>query len=524
MEVNIVKKNIGRVKARIAYVYPSLYRVMISGLSADFVYQMLNAIEEVFVERFVCSKLYGTEKDPRSLETGSPLRDFKLILTTLHYEPDVVNLARLLVASGVEVLSKNRESHVVIAGGPACIENPIPYGGLVDACILGEAESVLPRIVELWLEYGEDKKVFLEALSQLKYVYVHGFEFDRLERSYVTSLDTAFYPTRQIENTDIEPIYGRGLKVEVSRGCPFWCSFCIETRAFNPYRERSYTNLVKIVEEGVEYSISGRRVVLFSLAFPISNTNKAFLEYLVREGFKASLPSVRMSPMLEKTLDLIKATGQKTLTLAPESFSPYIHRALFKYVGLENYIVELIRKVLEQGFNVKLYLIYGIKGLDKHLVIDENARVIRELAKYARSLGRKLSVTLNPLVPKPQTIFQYIGMSSREELMQALREYKSRLKGLAECRPYDVDWAIIQAHIALSTTPLGDFIARWALHGGGLSGWRRAVREQGINIKHVFNGYSTESELPWSRIVLGEKVNDVLLSQLEAYKKLLISS
>lgn len=520
MEVNIINKSISRVRTRIAYVYPSLYRVMISGLSADFIYYMLNLVDDVYVERFACSRLHGIEEDPRSLETSSPLRDFKLILTTIHYEPDAVNLARLLAGSGIGTLTRDRRSHVVIAGGPACIENPVPYGGLVDACVIGEAESALPRIVELWQEYGDEKKRFLEVLSQLKFVYVPDYEFGKLEKSYVKDLDSSFYPIRQVENTEIEPVYGRGLKVEVSRGCPFWCSFCVETRALNPFRERSYSRLVRIVEEGVKYSISGKRVVVFSLAFPVSNVNTMFLEYLAREGYKASLPSVRITPILEKALDLIKAVGQKTLTLAPESFSPYIQRALFKYVGLENYVIDFIKKVLEHGFNVKVYMVYGIRGLENQYVINENSRVIRELAKIARSLGRTVSVTLNPLIPKPHTMFQHIGMSSREDLMKTLREYRYRLKGLVDYRPYDVDWAVVQAQIALSTTPLGEFFTKWALYGGGLSGWRRTVRELGFNLKYVFTGYHVEAELPWSKIVLGENVDNVLRSQLEVYKKL----
>ncbi|MEM1774927.1 MAG: radical SAM protein [Desulfurococcaceae archaeon] len=520
MEVNVFRKNISRVSARVAYVYPSLYKAMISSLAPDIVYSMLNSIEEVYVERFSCSRLYGPEDPPKSLETGSPLRDFKLILTSLHYEPDIVNLARILLASGIGVLSKGREKHVVVAGGPVCIENPVPFSDIIDVCVVGEAEVTLPEIVNLWLQYGDSKKSFLEAVSQLRYTYVSMYEDKRVEKKYVPDLDSAFYPIRQVENLLVEPVYGRGFKLEVSRGCPYWCSFCIETRAFQPYRERSYTKLVRIVEEGVAHSVSGKRLVLYSLAFPVSSNNLKLLEYLAHEGFKASLPSIRLTPLLLKALDTIKQLGQRSLTIAPESFSSIIQRSIFKYPGVLGYVLDLIEELLRKGFNLKLYIVYGFKGLESSNVISENVTVMNNLLKLAKSLGRRVSITLNPLVPKPRTIFQYIGMMSREELMSILREYRSKLGSHVDYRAYDVDWAIVQAQLSLFKEPLGEFIVKWAQHGGGLAGWRRAVRELDVNFKYVFTGYNIDEELPWDRIHLGDRVDEVLRAQYEVYKKL----
>jgi len=225
MELNTILKNPLRVKARIAYVYPSLYHVMISGLAPDIIYYYSNKREDTYIERFTCSKLTGVEPEPRSLETKSRLRDFPLILTTLHYEPDIVNLTRLLIAGGIEVFSKNRES-VIIAGGPVVMENPIPYSDIIDAFVIGEVEATLNQVVDLWIEYGDSKKRFLEELAELEYVYVPGVkEGEKITRAYVSNLDEAFHPVKQVENTEVEPVYGRGFKLEASRGCPFICGF-----------------------------------------------------------------------------------------------------------------------------------------------------------------------------------------------------------------------------------------------------------------------------------------------------------
>ncbi len=522
MELNIFRKGLSRIRSRVAYVYPSTYSAMISGLAPDIIYTLVNNFEDVYLERFSCKRLHGTEEDPRSLETGSRLRDFSLILTSLHYELDFVNLVRLLMAGGVEVFSSKRENHIVVAGGPVVMENPIPYSDIVDVFIIGEAETTVPRIIELWLEYGDNRRRFLEIVSNLKYAYVPGLTNNTVVREYVRDLDSTVYPVRQVENTEIEPIYGRGLKLEASRGCLFHCSFCLETRVFQPYRERGFSTLKSIISKGLEYTISGKRVVIYSLSFPATQIHSRLLEYLVEEGFTASLPSLRLNSYLAKSLELIKALGQRTLTIAPESFSRLLQSVFFKYAGLVDYVTSFIKDIIDAGFDLKLYVIYGVKGLDVSEVYRD-IEVLREISKYAKSKKRKISVTLNPLIPKPHTVFQWIGMLRREDLVSMLRIYKSNLRGLIEARVYDIDLGIIQAYLALAPRPLGRLFMLWAQHGGGLSGWRRAVRDLGgeFNLDYVFKGYSSEKDLPWGFIRLDELSERITRSQYEVFKKYL---
>jgi len=521
MELNIVEKNPLRVKARVAYIYPSVYRAMISGLSHDIIYHLANSIDEVYLERFCNARLSGEEPEPRSIETRSRLRDFPLMLVSLHYEPDVVNLARLLIAGGVELFASKREQ-VIVAGGPAVMENPIPYSDIVDAFIIGEAEVTVLEILAKWLEYGDSKERFLEEISSLPYVYVPALQENHrvVKRAFVEDLSSSFYPVRQVENTEIEPVYGRGFKLEVSRGCRFWCGFCIETRVFQPYRERDLPSLKKLLEEGLSRSTAGKRVVLFSLSFPTTKTHYELLEFLVKEGYRASLPSLRVSPLLEKSLELIKALGQRTIAIAPESFSITAQRCFFKYPGVLDYVKSFIERAIVSGFDLKIYLVYGVKGLPLD-VVREDVEYLSKIAKLARMRGQRLSISLNPLIPKPHTPFQWIGMQSRERLVELLKLYKSSLKGAVEARVYDIDWAVVQAQLSLSPSPLGRLIYRWSLYGGGLGGWRRAVREEGLNYRYVFEGYRREEPLPWGFIDHGATVEKVNIHEYEALRSLL---
>jgi len=519
MEVNTIYKNPLKVKSRAAYIYPSIYRVMLSSLAPDIIYSMVNSIDEVYMERFVNSRLTGTEPPARSIETNTPLRVFDIILTTLHYEPDIVNLARLLLASGIPVDRNTREIPIV-AGGPAVMENPIPYSDMIDVLVIGEAEATVTSIMNKWLE-TMNKKKFLEEVASLPYTYVPELHSGgKVRKEYVRDLDSAPYPLFQVENTEVEPVYGGGFKLEVSRGCRYWCSFCIETRVFQPYRERSLAFIKDALAKGLPASIWGKRVIVYSLSFPSSANHLNLLEYLIKEDIKVSLPSLRLNFLTDKVLELIRETGQRTLSLAPESFSPRLQRVFFKYVDSWSFITSIIEKVLREGFNVKLYMVYGVKGetLEDISMDIEN---LRKLAHTARTLGRELSVSLNPLIPKPHTMFQWIGMEEPSRLMEILSIYRRSLGKLVDTRPYDVEWGLIQALIALSSKPLGSLFTRVALSGSSLRSWKTILRDDPLIVKRAINGYRFGDTLPWDFIVLDDLSTRIAESQYSVFSRLI---
>ncbi|MEZ0290778.1 MAG: radical SAM protein [Sulfolobales archaeon] len=521
MEINTIRKNPMRVDLRIAYIYPSLYQVMISSLATDTIYFLVNSREEVYLERFHSTSLTDSERESRSLETNSPLRDFQLYLTTIHYEPDIVNLISILDAARVPVLSRDREIPI-IAGGPAAMSNPTPYEEIIDAFIVGEAEVTLDKIIDLRLEYIDNKKKFLESIASLRYVYVPGYSDERVFREYVRNLDETFYPVRQIENTEIEPVFGRGFKLELSRGCRFWCSFCMESRLSQPYRERSYENLKKILERGSKYTISGRRVILYSLLTPASLNQLRFLEYLAEEGYVASIPSLRLNDLFilsSDLLDIIKRLRQRMITIAPETFSMRIQKSFFKYIEPTEALLKRILEIIDRRFDLKIYMIYGLKW-EREEDIKLNIEILKKIARHARERGSRVSISLNPLIPKPHTVFQWIGMREIDSLHKILALYLRELRGLIEARTLDLDWGVAQAIISMSPKPLTKILIEWSRSGRRISSFKRLIRE--LDIRYVFEGYKFEQQLPWSKINLGEeieRVNSKLYEVIRDYLK-----
>lgn len=515
-----------RVASRIAFIYPSTYQAMITSLATDLIYYYINNREEVYLERFYAKKLLGEEEYPRSIETRSPLKDFDLLISSLSYEFDIVNLISILEAGGIDPLREKRDKPL-IAGGPVVISNPVPYRDLVDVFIIGEVEATIDKIIDLWVENRDNKKRFLEEAADLEYVYIPDLK-EEAERRFVEDLNNSYYPTKQIENLLIEPVYGRGVKLEMSRGCLFWCSFCIESRLFQPYRERSFATLRNILEKSLENTISGKRVVIYSLLLPSSRDQIRFLEYLANENFKASIPSLRLDKLYyyrSDFLDIIKRLGQRTLTIAPETFSLKIQRIYMKYMFQEDLLIKYIEEFIKSGFDVKMYLIYGSKWEDMS-DIKSNIEAIKRLHRFARNMGRRIVVSLNPLIPKARTIFQWIGLREPEELKKILDLYERELRGIIDTRPLDIMWGVAQAYISLSNRSLGEIFIEWSRRGRSINQLIKLLSSRldpGLH-KIVREGYRYGDELPWDKIVIGSNVEKIVENQYRALIELMSRS
>lgn len=514
-EINIVRKKIRKGMIRIALVYPSTYEVSLSCLAVHMIYYLVNTYPEIYMERFVY-----TDKNVKSIETRSPLKDFDYIIGSIHYELDYVNFINMIHRGGIEVFRERRKgAPLIFVGGPAPMSNPAPLSDVVDAVLIGEIEVLIPKLVKILLDNHKDPDRILDSMDENGFFVIRDRRVTK--RKWVRDLNQAFYPVKQIQSTIKEPVYGRGLLVESARGCPYWCRFCLESKLFRPYRIRSFSNLKSIIDRGLEINKLDR-VIFYSLYFLGNTGEKRILEYIIDEGIKASIPSIRTDLLDDENLDLIWRVGQRMITTAPENISLYGERILCKCHRVKDLNI-FLKRAIEKGFDLKLYFILGIKGesLDN---IRENILFIKSIAKHARSFGRKLSITVNPLIPKPKTVFQWIGMIDLDRARRIIKTIRSELGGLVETRPYHVNWAWVQASIALGNWELSKLLVEWSILGGGLGNWRRILMKYDYSTKYVFEGWKYGEVMPWDYIVLGEYVEDVLESEYFAMRKILLSS
>ncbi len=83
-----------------------------------------------------------------SLESGRPLNEFDVIGFSLGYELTYTNVLNMLHLAGIPLLASRRDDSqpLIIAGG-SCALNPEPMADFIDLFIIGEAEELLPELI-----------------------------------------------------------------------------------------------------------------------------------------------------------------------------------------------------------------------------------------------------------------------------------------------------------------------------------------------------------------------------------------
>ena len=168
----------------IALVYPNSYYLGMSNLGIHALYRFLNNDESVVAERVFWEpvrqaqgRLEARDKrlGPLSVESQRPLPDFAVLAFSISYELDYFNIAPILKSGGIPVFAAERDERhpLIIAGGPCVTANPMPLSPFFDCLCIGEAESILPKLLPA-LSGGIDgpRDDLLKSLARVPGVYV----------------------------------------------------------------------------------------------------------------------------------------------------------------------------------------------------------------------------------------------------------------------------------------------------------------------------------------------------------------
>ena len=499
-ELNVIRKKGKPSYLKIALLYPSLYHVALDTLSFHMLYYFINSRPRLIGERFNITAKSGYEPPPLSIESRSPLKNFDVIIISVHYEPDFVNIVRLLLAADVPVFSSNRNKPYIIVGGPAVISNPEPLAEIADVLALGEIEPILPFLLDKLEELHDNKGEFLDSLPPEKGFYVPVRNDEKIIVNKADRLTLDFHPITQIQPLDYGR-RGRKTMVEAMRGCIRNCKFCLEGNIFKPKRERDFDQIRLIVDKSEEYNKT-RKIVLLALSYFDHSQSDKILEYLVNNGYEVSVPSIRVETLSIDRLEMIVAGGQKTLTIAPETADVQLGINIGKPF-VKSIIEELLSSAKKVGIkSVKLYFMIGLPGeTDSHIL--KISEFIRDLSVKTGFKGvRELKVSFNPFIPKPHTPMQWFSFEDVATLKSKINFLRRNLGGLADVRFYDPKWAQVQAIISRGGREISNVIVAWATYGGGLGNWHRALKKFNINPRKYLGPLDPSMSLPWQKVVI----------------------
>ncbi len=487
-EVGKVLKKGRPTDLKIGILTPMPYEAAISSLFMQLAYYYLNSLENVLAFRYVYD---GGEDVVEALDACLNPKNLDALLISASFELDYPYIARIL--AGLGMLPRGGIARpVVIVGGLSPTSNPLPLSKIADVVVIGEAEPILDKLIDL-LGHSNPLSKMREEENLMT------FPPEGLKRKALAiDLDDAFFPTTQTHPLDEEPAYGHGLRIEISRGCRRFCAFCLEGHVSTPFRYRSLSRVEDIIFKGLKLTPM-KRVIFYSLSFFDVPYAETLLEKLVSESVEFSVPSLRPDYLTEKRVELIARGGQRTLTVAPEILIPEISCPIGKCFDLESLKELLIHSALAGFRHVKLYLMTGFPKENVEISVNAVGELIQGVLKAGvRIPPNFLRLSVNLLVPKPWTPFQYLPPQHVKQKESNLHLFQKSLRGkYVEVETHSADWLFAQALIGLGDTSISNLVVELGVRGVTLGNLKRLIRELKIDeLRYVKEGWE---DPPWMK-------------------------
>jgi radical SAM superfamily enzyme YgiQ (UPF0313 family) len=526
-EVGFVSKpHAGRL--RVALAFPNTYFVGMSNLGFQTVYTLFNAEDDIVCERvFLPPKTelaaqLAARAPLVTLESQTPVNDFDIFAFSVSFEWDYTNVVSLLKLAGLKTRAADRTHRdpLVMIGGAVTFVNPEPLAPFADVIAAGEGEALIPPLLAAF-KSAADRDDLLRRLVSERGFYIPAF-YDVTHRdgqaieAFVPKPGTGAPPTVKkaaLKTTDaVDPPastvftpdteLGSRFLVEVVRGCANLCRFCWAGYNYLPVRAFPKDRILELARKARPHS---KRAGLVSIALCDHPDIEEILTSLVEMGYSISPASLRLDDLTPTILSLLRRSGEKTITIAPETGSDRLRRVINKTVTNDE-ILAAADMIFESGFeNLKLYFMIGLPTES-----DEDLAAIRELTLQLREImlrhqrGRghvgRIIGSVNPLVPKPGTAYQWLPMEDDRSIDRKIKRLRSLMADIDNVY-FNIKserHSFYQALLSLGDRRLAPAIEAAERNGGN---WRAAVTEAGIDADfYVFRDRSADPVLPWDII------------------------
>lgn len=513
---------------KVAIVYPNTYFVGMSNLGLHIIYEEINlrndsVCERIFLPEKKELEAYDKTKTPlMSVETQRPMHQFDVVAFDVTFEMDYFHIPLMLRHGRVPIMGKDRTEFdpIVIAGGPCATFNPEPFADFIDAFIIGEGEGIVSRVLDIIRDgkmEGLDRHAILRQLANISGVYVpslyvpiysedgefKGYDIvegapKTIKRHFemLTSGGETVVATNYTE-------FGAMYIIEVARGCGRHCRFCMAGYCFRVPRVRP----LEILKEGVDRAEKlGKKVGLMGAAISDYPEVDELVNYIRSKDMRYSCASLRADSLTQAVVDGLADSGQKTITIAPETGSERLRRVINKGIS-EEHLQNAATLSAKSGIqHMRLYIMIGLPT-----ETDEDIEAIVGLAERTQAhmaeVGCKgrLTLSINPFIPKPFTPFQWMAMDHQKTVEKKLQYIK---KALQKNRRIEVlvespKEAYIQGVLARGDRRLGAVLAACAADRGSKS-FKSEMKAAGLDMDEMnYRERSFDEFLPWSHLDMG---------------------
>jgi radical SAM superfamily enzyme YgiQ (UPF0313 family) len=523
-------------RLRVALVFPNTYWVGMSNLGFQTVYRLFNAQDDVVCERVFLppkqelSDLLAAKTPLLTLESQTPVGDFDVVAFSVSFEWDYVNVLTLLRLAGVPRYASERGPHhpLVLVGGAVTFVNPEPLAPFADVVAAGEGEVLVPALERAFRE-ATGRADLLQRLSRERGFYVPSFYEPQygvdgaltgylpaaggsdapmpVRKAAVRSTDALDPPATSIFTPETE--FGSRFLVEVVRGCANLCRFCWAGYNYLPVRSFPADRILELAEAARPHA---KRAGLVSIALCDHPEIDRILARLHEMGFGISPASLRLDDLTEPIVRILRASGERSITIAPETGSDRLRRVINKTVTNDE-ILDRTELIFASGLeNLKLYYMIGLPTeTDEDLVAirDLTLQMRERMVHHARGRGQigRIVGSVNPLIPKPGTAYQWLPMEDPAVTDRKIKRLRTLTAGIDNVY-FNIKSERHSYYQALLS--LGDRRVAAVVEAAERNGqnWRAAVAETGVDADfYIFRDRRGDAVLPWDVIDGGMKAS-----------------
>lgn len=478
--------------------------------------------------------VFARDKVPWLLGTQTKLgpEAFDLIGFSNSIAQELLNLPAFLEKSGIPLAKSERMSRseiplLILGGANALYSTAAWFSGakgsaasLIDGVFVGESDKDFRRILEICRDGKKSKASKQEILRKLV-AGVPGF----LEPEMPVATSKSFIPNlNQSEALEsglvsyVEEQLG-SCHLQISEGCPAFCSFCAESWDRKPYRERSAAQLRETALRA-KAAMGLDSIDLYSFNFNMHSGFYQLLWDLIEPFRGVGLKSQRFDLLAHDPLmvEFQHAIEKASLTCGLEGISPRLRAYLRK--NLED--AELHRTIAaifkSKARELKVFLIAtGLEEEQDFAALGELLDRIRA-ARQSMGAGTRLIFSMTPLVRFPWTPLEFEDAFPMSRYEQIIARAAGRVRGAgfefresADLPEYWVSQILVRAadpaisEALLSALRVTGFIYYREIPEGFRGVFERELKGRGLDPELLLKGSSPgeSATKPWTAVDTG---------------------